>query len=253
MDPPQVREWRTADPVEYATLAQPSGAAQPRSRTASTEDPDKRSGAMSNPIPKAVVLMLLASGVFAQSGQGGQEAMPTADPAMCDALANIPNAPMTAEACRSILSLTQDDPTAHRPGDEAMTCDDIFAELQDATADMHISDEEIARRQKSLEDTQTLNERHGTKAAAALAPNVATNQAIAAVAPFVPNAVTAPAIAANQADIQAKGKVAADAYVAEARQLTDQNAAAAASTMSDPRTKRLSQLAMQKDCQEPSR
>ncbi|MFZ2237545.1 MAG: hypothetical protein WAV67_14380, partial [Dokdonella sp.] len=115
------------------------------------------------------------------------------------------------------------------------------------------SDEEIARRQKSLDDTQMLNERHGTKAAAALAPNVAKNQAIAAVAPFVPNAAIAPVIAADQADIQANGKVAADAYVAEARQLMDQNAAAAASTMSDPRTKRLSQLAVQKDCQAPAR
>lgn len=208
---------------------------------------------MSNPITKAVVLMLLASGVAAQTGQGVQSAMPTADPAMCDALANMPNAPMTVEACRSMLSLAQDDPTAHRPGDEAMSCDEIFTELQAATADMHVSDEEITRRQKSLDDTQTLNERHGSKAAAALAPNVATNQAIAAVAPFVPSAVTAPAIAANQADIQAKGKVSAAAYVAEARQLTDQNAAVAASTMSDPRTRRLSQLAMQKDCREPSR
>lgn len=207
---------------------------------------------MSNPIPKAIVLMLLASGVSAQTGQGGQAAMPTADPAMCDALANMPNAPMTVEACRSMLSLTQDDPAAHRPGDEAMTCADIFGELEVATKGMHFSDEEIARRQKTLDDAMTLNERHGTKAAAALAPNVATNQAIAAVAPFVPNAVTAPAIAANQADIQAKGKVAADAYVAEARQLTDQNAATAASTMSDPRTRRLSQLAMQKDCQGPT-
>lgn len=204
---------------------------------------------MSNPIPKAVVLMLLASGVSAQTGQAG---MPSADPAMCDALANMPNAPMSVEACRSMLSMAQDDPTSHRPGDEAMNCDDIFTELEAATADMHISDEEIARRQKALDDTQTLNERHGSKAAAELAPNVAANQSLAAVAPFVPNAVLEPAIAANQADIQAKGKRSAAAYSAEARQLTDQNVAASASTMSNPRIRRLSQLASQKDCQAPA-
>ncbi|MFZ2235602.1 MAG: hypothetical protein WAV67_04410, partial [Dokdonella sp.] len=95
---------------------------------------------MSNPIPKAVVLMLLASGVSAQTGQAGQAVMPTADPAMLDALANMPNAPMTVEACRSMWSLTQDDLTTHRPGDEAMSCDDTFAELQDARVDMHSSD-----------------------------------------------------------------------------------------------------------------
>lgn len=208
---------------------------------------------MSNLIPKILVLMLLASGVSAQTGQGAQTEMPAVDPAMCDALASMPSAPMTVESCRKMLQLAVDDPTTHRPGDEAMTCAEIFDELQAVTADMHISDEEVARRQKSLRDMETLNERHGTKAAAALAPNVATNQALAAVAPFVPSAVTAPAIAANQAQIEAKGKVAGDAYVAESRKLTGESADIAASTMSNPRTKRLSQLAMQKDCQAPER
>ena len=206
---------------------------------------------MSNPILKAVVLMLLASSVSAQTGGAGQAAMPTADPAMCDALANMPNAPMTVEACRSMLLLIQDDPTAHRPGDETMTCGDIFAELEAATANMQVSDEEIARRQTALDDTQTLNERHGSKAAAELAPNVAANQALAVVAAVTPSVVTERAIAANQADIQAKGKRSGAAYSAEARELTDQNAATAASAVSDPRTRRLSQLAAQKDCQAP--
>lgn len=205
---------------------------------------------MSNPIPKAVVLMLLASGVSAQTGQAG---MPTVDPAMCDALANMPNAPMTAEACRSLMKLAEDDPTAHRPGDETMTCDDIFAELEAATANMHFSDEEIARRQKALKDTQTLNERHGSKAAAELAPNVAANQALGVIAAVTPSVVTDRAIAANQADIQAKGKRSSAAYVAEARELTNQNVATGASTMSDPRTRRLSQLAVQKECDAPVR
>jgi hypothetical protein len=98
-----------------------------------------------------------------------------------------------------------------------------------------------------------LNERHTSKAAAAVAPNVAALQSLSVVGNFLPSAVTAPLIAVQQADIQAKGKVAADAYLLEARQLTDNNASAAASTMSDPRTARLSQLAMQKDCPPPAR
>lgn len=208
---------------------------------------------MYNKIPKALVLMFLASDVFAQTGPGAQTAMPAVDPAMCEALAHMPSAPMSVETCMKMLQLAEDDPTSHRPNDEAMTCAEIFDELQSTTADMHISDEEVSRRQESLHDMETLNERHGTKAAAALAPNVATNQAIGTIAPFVPSAVTAPAIAANQAQIEAKGKVAGDAYLAESRKLTGESADIAASTMSNPRTKRLSQLAVKKDCQGPER
>lgn len=208
---------------------------------------------MSNPIPKAIVLMVFACSASAQTGHGGQAAMPTVDPAMCDAFANMPNAPMTVEACRSMMELAKDDPTAHRPGDDAMSCAAIFAELETKTRGMRISKEEAARREKTVHDGQTLNERHGAKAAAALAPNVATNQALAAIAPFVPGGVLEPLIAANQADIQAKGKIAGAAYSAEARKLTGESANAAASTMRDPRTRRLSQLAAQKDCQPPQR
>jgi len=208
---------------------------------------------MSNLIPTAVVLVLFACSASAQTGHGGQTAMPAVDPATCDAFANMPNAPMTVEACKSMMEIAKDDPTAHRPGDESMRCADIFAELEAATLDMRVSDEEVARRQKTLRDTQTLNERHGTKAAAALAPNQAAMQALGAVAPFVPPVVIAPAVSAQQAQIQAKGKVAGNAYIAEARKLTGENATAAASTMRNPRTRRLSQLAVHKDCEPPRR
>lgn len=207
---------------------------------------------MSNPIPKAMVMIFLAGGASAHADNGQQPALPATDPGMCEALANMPSAPMTVEACKAMLKLTEDDPTAHRPGDESMTCADIFTELQVATGDLRISTEEVARRQKTIDDMQTLNQRHGTKAAAALAPNVAAMQAIGVVAPFVPSAVTEPAIIAQQAQIQAKGKVAANAYSAEARKLTGESADIAASTMGNPRTRRLSQLAVQRDCKEPS-
>ncbi len=208
---------------------------------------------MSNPILKAVLLMSLACSASAQTGPGGQAAMPTADPAMCDSLANIPNSPMTVEACRSMLQIAKDDPAAHRKGDATMTCADIYAELKTATRDIRVSDAEAARRDKSLRDTQTLNERHGTKAAATMAPNMAALQTLGAVGAVTPNAVISPLVAAQMADLHAKQKVAGDAYLAESRQLTDQNTSTAASTMRNPRTRRLSQLAMQKDCQPPAR
>lgn len=208
---------------------------------------------MVNPIPTALVLALLAGATSAQAGHGGQAAMPAVDPAMCDALASMPSAPMTVESCRKMLQVAQDDPGAHRPGDESMSCGAIFAELESLTKDIHISDEDAARRLKTIDDGSTLNQRHGSKAAAALAPNVAAMQAIGAVAPFVPSSVTAPAIAAQQAQIQAKGRIAGAAYSAEARKLTGESADITASIMGDPRTRRLSQLALQKNCTAPSR
>lgn len=199
------------------------------------------------PLLLSFVLLPLCSQAAAQSPT------PSTDPAMCDVVATMPSAPMTVEACRSMLGIAKDDPAAHRPGDESMSCAAIFAELEIATADLGISDEEAARRQKTVRDAQTLNARHGAKAAAALAPNVATNRALATIAPFVPSAAIAPAVAANQADIQAKGKIAGAAYSAEARKLTGESTNTAASTMRDPRTRRLGQLAAQKNCQGPTR
>jgi len=208
---------------------------------------------MSNPTLKAFGLMLLACSASAQTGPGGQAAMSPVNPAMCDAFASMPNSPMTVEACRSMLQVVKDDPSAHRKGDAAMTCAEIHAELKAATASMGVSDAEAARRKKSLEDTQTLNERHGSRAAAATAPNAIALQSLAVLGAVTPSAVTAPLVAAQQADLQAKGKVAADAYLLESRQLTNDNASVAASTMRDPRTARLSQLAVQKACQATTR
>lgn len=208
---------------------------------------------MSNPTLKALVLMLLACGAAAPTSAAGQAVMPTADPAMCDALANMPNSPMTVEACRSMLQVAKDDPSAHRKSDGAMTCADIAAEMKAATASMGVSDAEATRRRKSVQDAQTMNERHGARAAAATAPNAAALQSLAVIGAVTPSAVTAPLVAAQQADLQAKGKVAGDAYLREARQVTGDNASVMASTMRDPRTVRLSQLSAQKNCQPTAR
>jgi hypothetical protein len=179
--------------------------------------------------------------------------MQTVDPAMCDALANMPAAPMTAQTCRSMLQLAVDDPSAHRKGDAAMGCAEIAAELKAATARMGVSSAEAAQREASVRASQTMNERHGSKAAAAVAPNVAALQSLAVIGAVTPSAVTAPLIAAQQAEMQAKGKVAADAYLLEARQRTGESAAAVASVSREPRTARLAQLAAQKNCPPPAR
>jgi hypothetical protein len=86
---------------------------------------------MWNPTLKVIVWMLFACAASAQTGTAGpagKAAMQAVDPALCDALANMPNSPMTVAACRSMMQLAKDDPSAHRKGDGAMTCADIFAE-----------------------------------------------------------------------------------------------------------------------------
>lgn len=70
--------------------------------------------------------------------------------ALCDSLATMPNAPMSVEACRAMTGMAaqwgaaEADPSAKRPGDDAMTCDAIFAELQ-AEAGAGIGDANGAR------------------------------------------------------------------------------------------------------------
>jgi len=67
----------------------------------------------------------------------GPGAMPeNMDPAMCDELGKMPNAPMSVEACRSMMGMAKSmkqgaaDPNARRAGDETMTCDQIIGEIQ---------------------------------------------------------------------------------------------------------------------------
>lgn len=207
---------------------------------------------MSHPIPKAVILSMLVWNTMAQAGPSGQASMPTADPAMCDALAQMPNAPMTVESCKAMMQIGRDDPSAHRAGDEAMTCDQIFAEMQ-ATPGMGVSEAEAARTNKIIRDGETLTARHSAKASAAIAPNMAVISAIGVASNVLPNAVTAPLVAAQQAQMAAKGKVAGDAYLKETRQLTTDSTAMMSSRLGNPRVSRLSNLAMQKGCTPPGR
>ena len=70
--------------------------------------------------------------------------MPLIDPAMCDQLAQLPNSPRPAEACRTMMKMAQEDPSANRAGDEAMSCDQIFAEIK-KTPRKGVSSAEAAR------------------------------------------------------------------------------------------------------------
>ena len=207
---------------------------------------------MSKPVMTVIMLSLLASYQTAHAAPSGQASAPTADPAMCDALARMPNAPMTVASCKAMLQMGRDDPAAHRDGDEAMTCEQIFAEIQ-ATPGMGVSDAEAARRETIIRDGETLTQRHVAKGAVAMAPEMAATSAMAVAGAALPNAATAPAMAAQQARIAAKNKVAAASYMKETQQLTTDSTAMMDGRLNNPRVTRLSNLALEKNCSPPAR
>jgi hypothetical protein len=205
---------------------------------------------MSSPIPTAIILSMLAWHSMARADPSGQPSVQTTDPAMCDALAGMPNAPMTVASCKAMMQMGRDDPAAHRAGDETLTCDQIFAEMQ-ATPGMGVSNAEASRTEQIIRDGETLTERHAAKASVALAPNVAAVSALGVVGTVLPNAALAPAMAAQQADLVAKNKVAAADYLKDVHQLTTDSTEMMESRLGNPRVSRLSNLAMQKNCAPP--
>jgi hypothetical protein len=80
----------------------------------------------------------LGSGAAASKSASAAGAMPAGvPPGMdCDKIAAMPGGPMSAESCRKMLGAQQAyntalaDPSASRPGDEQMSCDQIVAELK---------------------------------------------------------------------------------------------------------------------------
>ena len=90
------------------------------------------------PIHAAVLTLLLLQPVDA--GAQGMSGVPQLSAkeiesarAACDELGRLPNPPMSGEACKAMMSLgtrldaAASDLSARRPGDEAMTCEAIFA------------------------------------------------------------------------------------------------------------------------------
>lgn len=204
--------------------------------------PEER--AMSTSVLPFLIALLIAS-----PHASAQTDMPAVDPAMCDQFANMPNAPMTVEACRKLLNLAVDDPASHHPGDEAMTCDEIFAELKTRTP-AGVSPEEATRDEALVEQASTMNERHAKQNALESAPESAALRA----ASVLPPPLGAPIAATAMASVQKKGVAATDRYMTEVHEVTNGSADIVERNFGhDPRMARLSQLAVTKQCETPSR
>ncbi|MEO5845255.1 MAG: hypothetical protein ABIQ33_10485 [Caldimonas sp.] len=196
-----------------------------------------------NLVSLARIALLLSIGCNGHAAS----AQPAMDPAMCDKVAALPNAPMTAESCRRMMTtMGTDDPSSHRPGDDALTCAQIHAEMVKRQP-KGVSAAEAARQEKQIEDGRTLSARRGAETAAQTAPHVAAQTAIAMTP--MPNAAATALNAPHQAEIQRITGAAGQRYLAEQRQSTAGAADVIGSKLGhDPRLMHLAQLSAGKRC-----
>ena len=219
-------------------------------------------------MPKFATPVILLMGFAIDIHAQGMGAMPMPSAAqisearaLCDSLATMPNAPMSVEACRAMtgmaaqLQASGGDPTASRPGDDAMTCDAIFAQLRNE-AGAGIADVDGARAQALVLEGTAMADRQAGELAGFMVETQAVGAAAGVVGAFTPNFVGAAIAAAWQAHaIGFAAKQSAEA--APLRAQANQAVAASMdelnrSMMSNPRFLRLGQLATARNCQPPA-
>lgn len=183
------------------------------------------------------------------------------DPSTCDALATIPNAPMSPDACRAMMGMQKSmqsassDPSAVRPGDENLTCDQIVGELRTTNGPM-MSQETVAQNQASADATLALMQKQNAEMKGFVAGQVAVGIGAAAVGMLPGGGFATQAIMAAQ---QAKAKSFADKQAKEAapvRAQMNQSLTATGNELgqaleSNPRYARLMQLVVDKSCPVP--
>lgn len=192
----------------------------------------------------------------------GPNALPdNLDPAMCDQMAAIPNAPMSAEACRSMIGMAQgmktsgSDPSAMRPGDENLSCDQITAEMRSVGTPM-VSAETAAQARTAADAELALRERQNAETKAFVAGQMVQGVGVGALAQLPGGGYAA--MAAQQA-MMAQQQAFAQKQIQEAapvRAQTSQSITATTTEMTrgmqeNPRFARLMNLSIAKSCPPP--
>lgn len=205
---------------------------------------------MSNTSFLIVVALLMVSGNVVQAAMQEQASAPAMDAAACDALAGIPNAPMSVEACQTMLRMGEDDPSTHRAGDDAMSCTQIFAELRTMQGE-GVSDATAAQTDEVIQQGLALGKRQAAEHAA----HQASGMALAAASSLLPNFAGAIVMAPHQAKevaLMKKWQIEGAQYKGQVSQQTTASTVGVAQLIdANPRLPRLSQLAMQKNCEPP--
>ncbi len=201
-----------------------------------------------------VMLLLLAASnrvraALPEQALPERSSEPAMDAAACDQLAGIPNAPMSVESCRIMMRMGEDDPNTHRPGDDAMSCGQIFAELRTMQGE-GVSDANAAQTDALIDEGRVLGAQHAAEMARQMTPSP-----LAIASSLLPNAIGAALMApeqARQAVTMAKLKTEDDRYSAQLGQHMAANTADVGQLIdANPRMPRLSQLAMKKNCEPP--
>ena len=192
----------------------------------------------------------------------GSNAIPdNLDPAMCDQIASMPNAPMSAEACRSMIGMAQgmktsgSDPSAMRPGDEGMSCDQISAEMRSVATPM-VSAETGAQARAAADAQMALMQKQQAEAQGFVAGQVAMGVGVGALG-MLPGGGYA-AMAAQQA-MMAQQQAFAQKQMQDAAPVRAQGSQAITATTTEmtqamrenPRFARLMNLSVEKSCPPP--
>ena len=208
-----------------------------------------------------LLLIFMMNAAYGQHANDGMmQGMSAAD---CDALTTMPNAPISAQACKAMMgmgdSLTRGaaDTSAHRPNDAALTCEQIMAELQ-ITEGIGVSDATAAQSEAAMNEATAVAAKGAGEITAFMAETQALGAAAAGasllgpVGSHVAGAALSGIVIAKQMALAKK----AQANQAAAREKMDPVMIASARDMnesmqSNTRFARLLQLGIQKNCRMP--
>lgn len=208
------------------------------------------------------VLGALAWGLSAQA-QFGRKPPPTSPMAApridCAALARMPNAPMTQQTCEAMMQQataiqgSMASGKGARPGDAAMTCEAIKAELT-VQPNVGVSQEHLTENQQASSDYRARQKKIDAESKALMAQQTATSVAgaVVSVIPGIGNAAATAVAASNAAQSQAFAAH-ANAEMTPARQrmlaaTTGSLGDVAQSMQENPRFARLAALMQEKRC-----
>ena len=226
-------------------------------------------------MPKFSTTLMLSVAIVAFAGAaqaqlfGGARPQPPSsnaipdnlDPAMCDQIASIPNAPMSAEACRSMIGMAQgmktsgSDPSAMRPGDETMSCDQINTEMRSVATPM-VSAETAARARAAGDAELALRQKQDAESKAFVAGQVAQGVGVGALGTLPGGGYAAMAgqqamMAQQQAFAQKQAQEAAPVRAQTSQSITATTSEMTRGMQENPRFARLMNLSIAKNCPAP--
>jgi hypothetical protein len=192
----------------------------------------------------------------------GPNAMPeNMDPAMCDQLASIPNAPMTPDACRAMIGAAQgmksagSDPSAIRPGDETMTCDQITAEMRSVATPL-VSAETGAQARVAADAQMAMMQKQQEEQKAFIAGQMAAGIGVGALSMvpgggFAAMAAQQAMMAKQQAFIEKQNQDAAPVRAQTNQAITASMGELNQGMQQNPRFARLMNMSVEKSCPPP--